>query len=279
MAQEKWLVDGPKTIDIGGAAKLKVGLVGGQIDIIAHDEPGVRVEVHGVSGKDLKVSVDGDTVEIDHPQLGWDNWFEVFTNFPGRATADISVMVPREIRVKLGVVRAAVLVTGVTGPVDLSTVSGELVADAIAGDLQINTVSGEVTVRDHAGKVLVNSVSGDLTASGSITTLKGDSVSGSVYLDLRGVADEVRVNTVSGAVTTRLDSGVPAAYSFATVGGRLHVDGGDIRGVRGQYTGRFGELEGRWSDLRINTVGGDITVLHTSRATADADARDADAAS
>ncbi len=78
MAQEKWLVDGPKTIDIDSARTLKVGLIGGQIDIVAHDEPGVRVEVHSVSGKELKVSVDGDTVEIDHPQLGWDNWIDVF---------------------------------------------------------------------------------------------------------------------------------------------------------------------------------------------------------
>ena len=65
MAQEKWLVDGPKTIDIESARSLKVGLIGGQIDIVAHDEPGVRVEVHSVSGKDLKVSIDGDQVEID----------------------------------------------------------------------------------------------------------------------------------------------------------------------------------------------------------------------
>ena len=33
MAQEKWLVDGPKTIDIESARSLKVGLIGGQIDI------------------------------------------------------------------------------------------------------------------------------------------------------------------------------------------------------------------------------------------------------
>ena len=58
MAQEKWLVDGPKTIDIESARTLKVGLIGGQIDIVAHDEPGVCVEVHSVTGKPLKVSVD-----------------------------------------------------------------------------------------------------------------------------------------------------------------------------------------------------------------------------
>ena len=129
MAQEKWLVDGPKTIDIESARSLKVGLIGGQIDIVAHDEPGVRVEVHSVSGKDLKISVDGDQVEIDHPQLSWDNWLDVFKSWSGRARADVSVMVPRDIRVKLGVVSATALLSGTTQQASLSTVSGDLVID------------------------------------------------------------------------------------------------------------------------------------------------------
>ena len=48
MAQEKWLVDGPKVIDIDGINKLKVGLIGGQVNIVGHDEPGVRIEVNSV---------------------------------------------------------------------------------------------------------------------------------------------------------------------------------------------------------------------------------------
>jgi hypothetical protein len=46
MAQEKWLVDGPKVIDLENIDRLKVSLVGGHVDIVGHDEPGVRVEVH-----------------------------------------------------------------------------------------------------------------------------------------------------------------------------------------------------------------------------------------
>jgi hypothetical protein len=81
MAQEKWLLDGPKTIDLEGIRRLKVGLVGGHIDIVGHDEPGVRVEVHSVKGRELLVQLDGDRLEIDHPQLRWDNWIDAFKNF------------------------------------------------------------------------------------------------------------------------------------------------------------------------------------------------------
>ena len=92
MSQQKWLIDGPKTIEIDGIRKLKVGLVAGHVDVIAHDEPVVRVEVHSVSGKDLRVTADGDSLEIDHAQLSWENWLDVFRNFtPGAARAPWSV--------------------------------------------------------------------------------------------------------------------------------------------------------------------------------------------
>ncbi|HEX7834087.1 MAG TPA: DUF4097 family beta strand repeat-containing protein [Pseudolysinimonas sp.] len=266
MAQEKWLVDGPKTIDIDSARTLKVGLIGGQIDIVAHDEPGVRVEVHSVSGKSLKVSVDGDTVEIDHPQLGWDNWFDVFTTWTGKARADVSVMVPRDIRIKLGVVSATALVTGVTADASLSTVSGDVILDSMGGDLSLNTVSGELTIRNSSGKVGAHSVSGDVTAEGGLRSFSSDSVSGSVFLDTTGIPDQIHVNTVSGGVTLRLEADVPATNTISTVGGKLQLDEAQITGVKGRYTGKFGQLDKHWVDLRVNSVGGDISVLRTVKA-------------
>ncbi|MCU1417777.1 MAG: hypothetical protein JWP32_1951 [Schumannella sp.] len=261
MAQEKWLVDGPKTIDIESARSLKVGLIGGQIDIVAHDEPGVRVEVHSVSGKDLKVSIDGDTVEIDHPQLGWDNWLDVFKSWTGRARADVSVMVPRDIRVKLGVVSASALLSGVNEDASLSTVSGDLVIDSVSGDLVLNSVSGEITVRNHYGRIGANSVSGDITAAGTLHRFAADSVSGAIMIDTADIPDEIRVNTVSGAVTVRLGADVPASYALNTVGGKLQIGDHSITGIKGRYSGKWGELDKRWTDLRVNTVGGDVSVL------------------
>lgn len=267
MAQEKWLVDGPKTIDLESARTLKVGLIGGQIDIVAHDEPGVRVEVHEVVGKPLKVSVDGDRVEIDHPQLSWDNWIDVFKSWTGgRARADVSVMVPRGIQVKLGVVSASALLSGVTEDASLSTVSGDLVVDGVRGDLSLNSVSGELTVRNHYGDIDAHSVSGDLTASGELMRFAGDSVSGAVMIDATGIPDEIRINTVSGAVTVRMDAEVPASYTLNTVGGKIQLGDGSISGVKGRIAGKWGDLDKRWTDLRVNTVGGDVSVLRAVRA-------------
>ena len=46
MTLEKWLIKPGETrvIDLEDVRKLKVGLIGGQIDVVAHDEPGVRIK-------------------------------------------------------------------------------------------------------------------------------------------------------------------------------------------------------------------------------------------
>ena len=267
MAQEKWLVDGAKVIDVDTVRKLKVALIAGQVDIVGHDEPTARIEVHSVKGRELKVTLEGDTLTIDHPQLGWDNWIDVFKNFSGgNARADVSIMVPRAVALKLGVVSANALVSGLTEDASLSTVSGELSVDSLQGDVRLNSVSGEIGVSNHTGDVSLNTVSGEVTASGDIHRFTGDTVSGSVFLDLSGTPDEVRVNTVSGAVTTRLAPGTAAQYKINTVGGRIHLDDSDISGTRGTFTGRYGSLDKSWTDIKVNTVGGDVSVLHAVKA-------------
>lgn len=263
MAEEKWLVEGEKLIELGPITRLKVSLVAGQVDIIGHDQPTTRVEVHSVRGKGLKIVKDGDSLVIDHPQLNWDNFIEVFKSFRGTARADVSVMVPRDVALKLGVVSANALVTGLTGDATLSTVSGELVVDGVRGDVQLNSVSGEIGVRDHVGDIKANTVSGEITASGEIRSIDADTVAGSVYLDVTGTPDRIAVNTVSGNVTTRLAPGAAAKYTIHTVGGRIHLDESEISGVRGGFTGKYGTLDATWTDFRANTVSGSVSVLHS----------------
>lgn len=262
MAREKWLLEGPKTIDFDRVHTLKVALIGGQIDIVAHDEPGARVEVHSVRGKPLKVSIDDGVLEIDHPQLGWDNFLDVFAYFKGDSSAEVSIMVPRDVALKFGVVTASALISGVETDAKVSTVSGEVVIDGVTGALDLNSVSGEVLVRDHTGRVGSRTVSGDVTAAGAIDKFTCDSISGDIFLDLTDTPDDVRVNTVSGAVTMRLAAGTPASYRITTASGRLQLDDSEITGVHGTYTGKYGELSENWLEFKANTVSGNVSVLH-----------------
>lgn len=261
MPEEKWMVEGPQTIDLDDVTRLKVGLIGGQIDIVAHDEPTTRIEVHSVEGRPLKIRRTGHALEIDHPQLGWDNWLEVFRSFRGRDRAELSVMVPREVALKFGVVNATGLISGLKSDAAISTVSGDLVVDSLEGSIVVNSVSGEIAVREHTGSVTAHTVSGEITVQGEITRFSCDGVSSDVYLDLTGIPDEVKVNTVSGAVTARFQPEAGARYTVNSVSGRVRLDGNTVR-ERGRSTGTYGVLERHWTDFQVNTVSGDVSALH-----------------
>jgi hypothetical protein len=270
MTLEKWIIHPGETrvIDIETVRSLKIGLVGGQIDVVAHDDPGVRVEVHGVTVKDLRIEMTGDTLEIDHPQLRWDNFLEVFRNFgSGGPKAEISVAVPREVALNLGVVSASALVAGLRTPAKLNTVSGDIIVDGLDGDLTLNAVSGDVQVRELRGAFSANSVSGDVAATGSITKASVDTVSGSVLVDSTGPIHAINVNTVGGNATIRLDEDLAANYVVRTVSGRIQIDG-VVRSGSGptNHSGSTGELSGTFVDVRTNSVSGDLTVLRRGTA-------------
>ena len=277
MTLEKWIIHPGETrvIDIETVRSLKVGLIGGQIDVIAHDEPGARIEVHGVTIKDLRIEVTGDAVEIDHPQLRWDNFLEVFRNFgTSGPKAEISVAVPRSVALNLGVVSASALVSGIQNDARLNTVSGDIIVDGLNGDLTVNAVSGDVQIRGLVGALGANSVSGDVAATGSLRKATIDTVSGSMLVDSTGDLHSVSLNTVSGRSTVRLDEGYPANFVIRSVSGKAQLDG-VVRSGRGNgpmtnFSGSTGELAGAFADIRINSVSGDITVLRRADSGQDA---------
>lgn len=268
---EKWLIapGEERVIDIAQATRLKVGLVGGQVDVIAHDDPGIRIEVSGVTVKDLRIESDGTQIEIDHPQLGWDNFLEVFRNFgSGGPKAEVSIAVPRSIALNLGVVSAGALVSGLANDARLNTVSGDIIVDTHTGDLTLNSVSGDVQVRGLTGTANANSVSGDVALTGSVRKATVDTVSGSIWVDASGAVGAINLNTVSGNSTIRLEETLPANYVVRSLSGKVTIDGID-RGTSGptSFTGSTGELAGSFVDVRSNSVSGDTTVLRRALTT------------
>jgi DUF4097 and DUF4098 domain-containing protein YvlB len=276
MALEKWVVlpGESRIIDIELVRKLKVGLIGGQIDILGHDEESARIEVHSVTGKDLKISIDGDVLEIDHPQLGWENFLDVFKSFgQNSAKAEISVLVPRTVALTFGMVSASALISGLKTSARLSTVNGELQVDGVTGDLDLNSVSGEISVQSHTGSINAHTVSGDITASGNISKFSSDGVSGDIFVDAEGHCDRIATNTVSGNLTARLSPDVGTRYVVNTVSGRLQLDNSVVKGTRGRGFNSTTEGDGNfYTDVVANSVSGNVTVIRRSEsAPADSD--------
>ncbi|WP_395245364.1 DUF4097 family beta strand repeat-containing protein [Agromyces sp. MMS24-K17] len=280
MSIEKWAILPGETrvIDLELVRKLKVSLIGGKVDVIAHDEPGARVEVSSVSGKELSVSIDGDSLEVDHPQLRWDNFIDVFKQWRGNAKADVSILAPRHVLLKLGIVSGDALVSGFDGDAKFSTVSGDVVVDNHVGDLELSTVSGEVSAGNHVGRITAHSVSGDIVASGDILGFNADTVSGDMIVDAHTTPSRVDTNTVTGNLTVRFAAGSGARYRVNTVSGTVLVDDFEFRGMLGKgFERTTGELAGTWLDLGANSVSGNISIMRREPAPAAATSDEASA--
>ena len=263
MAEESWVVTGPQVIEVDEVRSLRVQIVGGRIDVVTHDEPGVRIEVHSVDGRPLEVSLTGGELRVGYSFTlgGWEGFLDKFLNFRDKDRADVSVAVPPELPTKVGTVSAEGLLAGVHATASVSTVSGSLVVDGTRGSLGANTVSGEVVVRDHHGDLTLNSVSGELAASGALSRVHANTVSGELALDVTAGASSIDATSVSGDLTVRLPEGEGVHVTANAVSGRLVVDGADHS--RGNLPGHRVDLttgDGR-SRVAATTVSGHVTLL------------------
>ncbi|WP_083586785.1 DUF4097 family beta strand repeat-containing protein [Agrococcus sp. Marseille-P2731] len=257
---ERWTIgEGEsRVIDIDAVRALRVGIVGGSVDIIGHDEPTARVEVHRVEGRDLTVTLEQGRLSISHPKVSWDDVWESVKALVGvRARVELSIVVPRQVALSLGQVGASALVTGLRDRASLGTVSGAIQVESHTGDLDLNTVSGDIEVSGGAGRLSVHGVSASVTASGALEAIGIDTVSGDVLLDVHGSPRSISANSVSGDVTVRIDAGQGVRATTRTVSGR-----GAIAGVAMPKRGGREVVDGANAfDFSASTVSGDITVV------------------
>ncbi|WP_179210948.1 DUF4097 family beta strand repeat-containing protein [Cellulomonas iranensis] len=266
MSTESWVVAGPQVIEVEDLRALRVGLVGGRVDVVAHDDPdarGARLEVHRVDGRPLEVTLSDGELRIGYSFTlgGWEGFVEKFRNFQDKDRADVHVAVPRDVLAKVGTVSADGLVAGLRQDASVSTVSGSIVVDDLHGRLSTHSVSGEVVARGLDGDLRFNTVSGELSASGQLTLVQGNSVSGAVSLDVGSGTSSLTVTTVSGDLTVRIPAGAGLRARAQSVSGRLVVDGQEHKGSSpGQRTVEVDAGDGG-TFLSATTVTGHVTVL------------------
>ena len=260
---ERWTISEgqSRVIDLDAVTALRVGIVAGSVDIVGHDEPTARVEVHRVQGRDLTVTLEQGRLSISHPRVSWDDVWESVKALVGvRARAELSIVVPRHVALSLGQVSASALVTGLRSRASMSTVSGAMQIESHEGDLDLNTVSGDVEVSGGAGRLSVHGVSASVTASGRLESIGIDTVSGEVLLDVHGSPRSISANSVSGDVTVRVDADQGVRATTRTVSGR-----GSIVGRAMPKRGGRESVDGASAfDFSASTVSGDVTVVRRS---------------
>jgi hypothetical protein len=266
MPTESWVVGGPQIIEVEQVDALRVQLVGGRVDVVAHDEPTTRIEVHAVDGRPLEVTLSDGELRVGYSFTlgGWESFVEKFRNFRDKDRADVHIAIPRSVQAKLGTVSAEGLLAGVEEDASVSTVSGTLITDGTRGRLSANTVSGEVVVRAHEGALSLHTVSGDMAASGEISLVQANSVSGALTLDITTGASSITASTVSGDVTVRLPDEHGLRVQAQSVSGRLVVDGQEYKdGKPGSRKVNVTTGDGICF-VSANTVSGHVTVLRST---------------
>lgn len=268
MVQE-WSVEGPRVIDVVGVRRLSLRLVAGEAAVVSStgttaDGGAARVEVTNVDGVPLTVSIDdAGTLSVVHERLTWGGLLQWFSG-PSRARVHVSVSVPHDTEVELGVVSADATVSGVAGLTAVKSVSGSITLDGCTGEVTAETVSGPLEARGLDGRLRFKSVSGELTVvDGSTTALSAQSVSGEIVIDLTGALGDLDLKTVSGDMTLRLPAQASLQLEAKTVSGQLSASGFDdvVRDSRPGHKRLSATAGTGETRLSAKSVSGDLTVL------------------
>ncbi|MEV6194846.1 DUF4097 family beta strand repeat-containing protein [Streptomyces sp. NPDC051920] len=262
----EWSVTEPRKLSFDGPVQtLHVRIVNGTVNVVGTDEGSARLEVSELDGPPLQVTQEGGTLTVAYEDLPWKGFLKWLDRKGWRRAAVVSLAVPAETHVEVGVVGAAAVVSGTDGRVQVKGVTGDTTLVRVAGPVRVETVSGNLEAQAVTGDLHFNSVSGDLTVvEGSGTSVRAESVSGSMIVDLdaTGSPTDVRLSNVSGEIAVRLPHPADAEVEANTASGSVSSAFEDLR-VNGAWgakkiTGKLGAGNGR---LRAMTVSGSIALL------------------
>lgn len=258
-----WTVDTPTTLDFDQVTALRVRAVSGSVAVLSTDDRAC-LDIGSISGQPLLVSHEDGVLTVSYEDLTWDGllgWLR-----PQQHSAAITVTVPKDCPVQLGVVNAGAIVSGIDAKTSVRSVSGNVTLDGVTGTVEANTVSGDIEAQGIGGRIGFNSVSGDLTlADGSVRRLDAKTVSGRVTADIDLDRDaRLQVGTVSGAVTIRLPAETSAAVTLRSAAGRVQSEfvGLSPGWQPGANTlnGQLGTGDGD-GKLSVTTMSGQVTLL------------------
>ena len=268
MAENSWTVTAPQTIEAGGVASLKLGIVRGRFDITTHDGDTVRIQVSEIQGDPVSVSLADGRLEVRHQLHGAQGWFRNLMGTVNNSSANsvvLSLALPAGVEVEAGTVSGRGRVSATSGRTRLSTVSGSVLAEGTTGSLVVSTVSGAVVARNHCGTLTARSVSGEVRASGEFAHVRAHTVSGDLSFDLHGFTHDFGANSVSGDVTVRLPHDVGVDIVAKSVAGAVVIDdqkylqpGGTVQTIAGP--------DAQLMLVRTNSVSGTTSIFHNGPA-------------
>jgi Putative adhesin len=259
----RWTIDAPTTLDFDGVAALRVRIISGSVAVLSTDERPC-LDVANLAGQPLLVSYEAGILTVTYEDLTWDGllgWLR-----PQRHSAAITITVPKDCPIQLGVVNASAIVSGISAKTSVRSVSGNITLDGVTGTVEAKTVSGDIEAQGIDGRIGFNSVSGDLTlADGTVHHLDAKTVSGRITADIDlEHGGGLRVGTVSGAVAIRLPAQTSTRVDLRSTTGRVLSEFSGLQSSNGPGANALTGTLGAGDDtgrLSITTMSGQVTLL------------------
>jgi hypothetical protein len=257
-----WTVDAPKRLDFDDVTALNVRLMAGSVAVLASDER-PSVVITELKGRPLQISQGDDgELTISYESLTWDGLLGFLK--PRHDSAALTVIVPADCPIQLGVLSASAIVSGLRSGAAVKGMSGDVTLDGVTGNVAAETMSGEIAARDIDGEFRFKSMSGGLVlADGWLDRLEANTMSGPIAADvaLRDGGD-VQVKTMSGDVTLRLPAVCDATVHLKSSSGAVSSEFETLRSVKAPashtVSGNVGAGTGRVS---VSTMSGSVTLL------------------
>ncbi|GAA4817937.1 DUF4097 family beta strand repeat-containing protein [Streptomyces ziwulingensis] len=261
----KWSVTEPRRLTFDDPVReLHVRIVDGAVNVVGTDEGPARLEISSIEGPPLIVSQVGGALTVAYEDLPWKGFLQWLDGKSRRRAAVVSLTVPAGTRVEVGTIGATAVISGVDGRTEVRGVSGDTTLVGLTGPARTDTVTGNVEAQNVSGDLRFHSVSGDLTVVAAGSSVRADSVSGSMIVDVdpAGGSTDIGLNSVSGEIAIRLPHPADAQVEANTASGTVSNAFEDLK-VGGQWgakriTGRLGAGNGR---LKATTVSGSIALL------------------
>jgi hypothetical protein len=258
----RWTVESPTTLDFDRVTALRVRAISGSVAVLSTDDRSC-LDIDNISGQPLLVSHEDGILTVTYEDLTWDGllgWLR-----PQRHSATITVTVPKDCPVQLGMVTAGAIVSGISAKTSVKSVSGNITLDGVTGSVEATTVSGDIEAQGIGGQLGFNSVSGDLTlADGSVDRLDAKTVSGRITADVDLDCDaKLRVGTVSGAVAIRLPGQTSTRVELRSAAGRVQSEFAGLSSSKQpgatMLNGQLGA--GGSGRVSVTTMSGQVTLL------------------
>ena len=273
-------------------AQLEISWEAGPVEVKA--VPAGKIRITESSGhkleesEQMQVRINGNKLEIS-----WDHSrFKLFSlNFFGMNSKSLVVELPQEVASQLTEIDCSNIsgdmdISGLTGTEgEFSSVSGALRLSKLAfsEDCGLSTTSGDIILKDFSSENLdasttsgmlrfadtiaeemhCHSVSGEIDVEGAAQKFDSSSVSGSSRAALSACPEEVKMESVSGAIIVELPSNASFTVEHVTVSGSFSSDFPSTDGKGGKRVCGTGKPSG---ELSFSTTSGNMQVLKASAA-------------